>query len=39
MEPMVGKKSKWNSVVRFENFSLVEKKLVDCCEKSQKNMF
>jgi hypothetical protein len=39
MEPMVGKKSKWNSVVRFENFSLVGNKLMDCCEKSKKNTF
>jgi hypothetical protein len=39
MEPMVGKKSKWNSVVKFENFSLVGKKSMDCCEKRKKNMF
>jgi hypothetical protein len=36
MEPIVGKKNKWNSVVRLANFSLVGKKSVDCCEKSKK---
>jgi hypothetical protein len=39
MEPMVGKNSKWNSVVRFENLSLVEKNQGIVVKRAKKNMF